>query len=72
MFEARVNSDALHKLFMLVEYLHMVFFLDIPNENSFVHTCRHNETRIGSPLEIENVLSMAHESAFGGPAQDAV
>ncbi len=44
MLKARVDGDALYKLFVLVEYLDMIFFLYIPNENSLVHASRNNET----------------------------
>jgi hypothetical protein len=57
---------------MLVEYLDMIFFLDVPNENPLIHARRDNETGIRSPLEVENVLSVAHQSALGGPAEDAL
>lgn len=56
---------------MFVEYLNVILFLDIPNEDALVHARRDKETGVEGPAEVEDVFSVAHEATFGRPAEDA-
>jgi hypothetical protein len=50
----------------------MIFFLNIPYENSLVHTGRYNKARIWTPAKVEDVLGVAHQFSLGRPTQDSL
>ncbi len=50
----------------------MIFFLNIPNQDTLVHTSRNNVLRVGCPAKVKNILRMTHQLSFWWPSYDAV
>jgi hypothetical protein len=50
----------------------MIFFLNIPYENSLVHAGGYNKARIWTPAKVEDVFGVAHQFTLGRPAQDSL
>lgn len=50
----------------------MIFFLHVPHKNALIHSRRYYKPRVWCPTQVQNILSMTHQTALRRPSHYAL
>ena len=50
----------------------MIFFLHVPHKNALIHASRNYKARVSSPTQVQNVLSVTHQTTLARPPHNAL